>query len=158
MADAIIKATIQEVTPLRDTDTVAAAAKRIVDEDLPALPVIDEEGRFSGIFGEREFLQAFFPGYVGTLTSARMVSRSLDTAIERRLSCRADPVSDHLTTDHVLVEDEYSDTHVAELFLHHRVLIIPIATKGEVHAIVTRNAFFRELAQRVIEEIEDVGT
>ena len=51
-----------------------------------------------------------------------------------------------MTTDHVVVEDEYSDTQLAELFLHHRVLIIPIATDGRVHAVVTRADFFRALA------------
>jgi predicted transcriptional regulator len=54
-----------------------------------------------------------------------------------------------MTTDHVLVEDDYSDTHVAELFLHHRVLVIPIATKGRVHAVVTRNDFFRALVEKL---------
>jgi CBS domain-containing protein len=158
MPNAIVKATIQEVEPLPADETVAGATKRIIDLGLPALPVVDADGKFAGIFGEREFLEAFFPGYVGTLTSARMVSRNLDAAIERRLSCRGEPVGDHLTTDHVLVEDDYSDTHIAELFLHHRVLIVPIATEGKVHAIVTRNDFFKELAQRVLEEVEDVGT
>ena len=50
--------------------------------------------------------------------------------------------------DHVLVEDDYSDTQLAELFLHHRVLIVPIATSGRVHAIVTRRDFFAELVGR----------
>jgi CBS domain-containing protein len=158
MPDEIVKATIQEVDPLPADETVAAATRRIVELGLPALPVVGGDGKFAGIFGEREFLEAFFPGYVGTLSSARMVSRTLDAAIERRLSCRSEPVSEHLTTDHVLVEDDYSDTHVAELFLHHRVLIIPIATDGRVHAIVTRHDFFRALAQKVLEEIEDVGS
>jgi CBS domain-containing protein len=160
MPDAIVKKTVREVEPLRSDDTVAAATKKVIEADLPALPVVDDAGKFAGIFGEREFLAAFFPGYVGTLSSARMVSKSMDQAIERRLSCRDEPIAGYLTTDHVLVEDDYSDTHVAELFLHHRVLIIPIATEGKVHALVTRNDFFRELAQRVIDDIdlEDIGS
>jgi predicted transcriptional regulator len=158
MPDAIVKATIQEIEPLSSTDTVAGAAKRVIDAELPALPVVDEDGKFAGIFGEREFMEAFFPGYVGTLTSARMVSKSMDASIDRRLSCRNEPISEHLTTDHVLVEDDYSDTHVAELFLHHRVLVIPIATDGKVHALVTRNDFFREIAAKVLDDLEDVGT
>jgi predicted transcriptional regulator len=87
-----------------------------------------------------------------------MVSRSVEDSIERRLSCRDEPIREYLTTDHVLVEDDYSDTHIAELFLHHRVLIIPIATEGKVHAVVTRNDFFKALAGKVLDEVEDVGT
>jgi CBS domain-containing protein len=158
MPDSIIKSTITEVEPLRADDTVGYAAKRVIGQDLPALPVIEDDGSFAGIFGEREFMAAFFPGYVGTLASARMVSRDVEASIERRLTCRDEPIREYLTTDHVLVEDDYSDTHVAELFLHHRVLIIPIATEGKVHAVVTRNDFFKELAAKVLDEIEDVGT
>ena len=64
------------------------------------------------------------------------------------LGCVEEPIADYLTTDHVLVDDDYSDTQLAELFLHHRVLIIPIATDGRVHAVVTRSDFFRALARR----------
>ena len=157
MPDSIIKATITEVEPLGVDDTVAYAAKRVIDLDLPALPVVDEDGNFAGIFGEREFMAAFFPGYVGTLASARMVSRDVEASIERRLTCRDEAIREYLTTDHVLVEDDYSDTHVAELFLHHRVLIIPIATEDKVHAVVTRNDFFKALAAKVLDDLEDVG-
>lgn len=154
MTDSLVKGIIREVEPLREDETIASATKKVVDADLPALPVVDQNGKFAGIYGEREFMGAFFPGYVGTLTSARMVSRSMDEAIDRRLTCREEPIKDYLTTDHVLVEDDYSDTLVAELFLHHRVLVIPIATKGRVHAVVTRNDFFRHMAALVIDDIE----
>lgn len=149
MPDSIVNATIREIEPLRTDDDVLPAARRVIELNLPALPVVDAEGGFAGIFGEREFMAAIFPGYVGELTSARMVSRSLDATIERREACRNEPVSKYLTTDHVLVEDDYADTHIAELFLHHRVLVIPIATKGRVHAVVTRNDFFKALVEKL---------
>ena len=57
-----------------------------------------------------------------------------------------------------MVEDDYSDTQLAELFLHHRVLIIPIATDGRVHAVVTRRDFFRALVARFSDIAEDVGS
>jgi CBS-domain-containing membrane protein len=157
MPDSLVKAVIREIEPLRASDSIAAATKKVIDAELPALPVVDDDGKFAGIYGEREFMGAFFPGYVNTLTSARMVSRSMDESIDRRLNCREEAISEYMTTDHVLVEDDFSDTHVAELFLHHRVLIIPVATGGKVHAVITRNEFFRQMAARVIDEIEDVG-
>jgi CBS domain-containing protein len=149
MPNSIAKETIQEVDPLDSEETVGAATRKVIEANLPALPVLDEKGEFAGIFGEREFMQALFPGYVDTLTSSAMISRDMDSTIERRLGCREEPVSEYMTTDHVLVEDDYSDTRLAELFLHHRVLIIPIATDGKVHAVVTRNDFFRALVEQV---------
>jgi CBS domain-containing protein len=149
MPDSIAKAVIREVEPLRLDEPVGIAARRVIDAELPALPVVDEEESFQGIFGEREFMNALFPGYVGELTSARMVSRDIDATIERRESCRDEPVSNYMTTDHVVVEDDYSDTQLAETFIHHRVLIVPIATSGRVHAVVTRNDFFKALAEKL---------
>jgi CBS domain-containing protein len=157
MPDSIVKQTIQEVEPLRSTEAVGPAARKVIAADLPALPVVDENDKYAGIFGEREFMVALFPGYVGELASTAMISRNIDQTIERRESCREEPVSQYLTEDHVLVEDDYSDTHLAELFLHHRVLIIPIATKGRVHAVVTRGDFFRALAEKLGEAPEDGG-
>ena len=157
MPDSIVKGTLREVEPLSVDELVGVAARRVVESGLPALPVVDDDGTFAGIFGEREFMAALFPGYVKELASSAMISRTIDDAIERRESCREEPIRKYLTTDHVLVEDNYSDTQLAELFLHHRVLIIPIATHGKVHAVVTRNDFFRALAVKLADVPEDVG-
>jgi CBS domain-containing protein len=148
MPDSIAKRAIREVDPLLDTDSVGAAAARVLEVGLPALPVVEEDGRFAGVFGEREFMAALFPGYLEGLTSARMVRRSIDDTIERRVECRSEPIRMYLTRGHILVEDEFADTQIAEIFLHHRVLIVPIATSGRVHAVVTRSDFFRSLVAR----------
>ena len=149
MSDSIVKAALVEVQPFLADDTVGAAAQRLVDEGLPALPATEVDGRFVGIFGEREFMAALFPGYVGTLASARVVSASIDAAIDRRAACRVEPVRTYLTTDHVVVDEDFSDTQLAEIFLHHRVLIVPIATAGRVHAVVTRSDLFAAMVDRL---------
>jgi CBS domain-containing protein len=149
MPDSIVKATIQEVEPLSADDRVGEAARKVIESGLPGLPAVEENGKFAGIFGEREFMAALFPAYVGELASSAMISRSIDETIERRETCWNEPIRKYLTTDHVLVHDDYSDTQLAELFLHHRVLIIPIATGGRIHAVVTRNDFFRALVERL---------
>lgn len=151
MPDSIVSQTITEIEPLDVSDTVGEATRKVIDSKLPGLPVVDEDGKFAGIFGEREFMGALFPGYMKELGSSAMIKRSIDYTIDRREGCVSEPISEYLTTDHVLVEDEYSDAHLAELFLHHRVLVIPIATNGKPHAVVTRGDFFRALAERFLE-------
>ena len=126
MPDSIVKQTIREIDPLGADELIGPAARRLIELELPALPAVEADGRFAGIFGEREFMAALFPGYVGELASAAMVSRSVDETIERRSRCSEEPIRPYLTTDRVLVEDEYSDTQLAELFLHHRVLIVEV--------------------------------
>jgi CBS domain-containing protein len=150
MPDSIVKAELREVEPLSVDDTVGRAARRVVESGLPALPVVKADGSFAGIFGEREFMGALFPGYVKELTSSAMISRSMDEAIDRRIECALETIEKHLTVDAVVVDENYSDTHIAELFLHHRVLVIPVATDGRVSAVITRHDFYEALVGRFI--------
>jgi CBS domain-containing protein len=148
--DSIVISVLKEIEPLSADELIGVAARRVVDTGLPGLPAVEADGRFAGIFGEREFMAALFPGYVGELASSAMIKRSVDETIERRESCRLEPIRKYLTTDHVVVSDDYSDTQLAEIFLHHRVLIVPIATEGRIHAVVTRNDFFRALVEKLV--------
>lgn len=140
----------REVPLLRDDDCLRDAVTRLIESDTPALPVVDGGGKLLGIFGEREFIGALFPGYLKTLGYAGFVRRSLDEALEKRKACVDEPVSTYMNTEHIDVDEDFSDTQLAEIFLHHRVLIIPIVDGGRVSGIVTREDFVRELAQRLL--------
>ena len=155
MSDSIVKQAIREIHPLFADDLVATAARKVVETGLPALPAVEHDGRFAGIFGEREFMAALFPAYVAELGSSRMISRRLDEAIERRLECAREPIRPYLTKAAILVEDDYSDTQLAELFLHHHVLIIPIVTGGLPEAVVTRHDFFEALVEQFANRIDE---
>ena len=136
---------------LSHDETVGDSIQKVLDSGLPALPVVDGDGKFTGIFGEREFMGAVFPGYVKQLKYAAFVPHSLDDAIEKRATCRAEPVSEHMNTEHVDLSGDFSDAAVAETFLHHRVLIVPVTEEGQVVGVITRSDFFRELAERFLE-------
>jgi CBS domain-containing protein len=116
----------------------------------PALPVVDESGRLRGIFGEREFFAALFPGYLGDLSYAAFVPRSLESALQKRATCRGEPVRAYMNTEHVDVDTDFSDAQVAETFLHHRVLILPVLENKQVVGVITRADFFRALAERFL--------
>jgi CBS domain-containing protein len=140
----------REVPLLRDDECLRDAVGQIIEIDVPALPVVDANGRLQGIFGEREFMAALFPGYLKTLGYAGFVPRSLDEALDKRASCVDEPVAQHMNTDHIDVGEDFSDTQLGEIFLHHRVLIVPIVDGGRVTGIVTREDFFRALAGRLL--------
>lgn len=139
---------------LRETQTVREGVELLAGQELPALPVVDERGKFLGIFGEREFIAALFPKYLGQLKSAAFVRHSLDDALEIRRGCGQELIADHMNDEHVEAPADVSDVALAETFLHHRVLIIPVVKDGEPVGIVRRSAFFRALAQRMLERTE----
>src|SRR5688500_239947 len=103
MPNSIVKSILKPVDPLSADDVVIVAARRVCDSGLPALPAVEDDGSFAGIFGEREFMGALFPGYLKELASAAMVKRSIDETIERRESCRNESIREYMTTDHVTV-------------------------------------------------------
>jgi CBS domain-containing protein len=142
---------LREAPLLRATDTVADATRRLLDSDLPALPVVDEREKLLGIFGEREFLGAVFPGYLKELKYAGFVKRSLEDALEKRRECATEPVEAYINTEHIDVGADFSDAQVAEIFLHHRVLLVPVVDDGTVVGVITRSDFFRSVADRFLE-------
>jgi len=142
---------VREAPLLREDDRIEDAVGAILDSGLPALPVVDADGNLVGIFGEREFMGALFPGYVGVLRFAGFVPKGLDEALAKRATCRGEPVSKYMNTEHVDVPDDASDTQVAETFLHHRVLIVPVRDDKRVKGVITRSDFFSKLAGRFLE-------
>jgi CBS domain-containing protein len=142
---------LQEAPVIRAADNVATAVRAVLDSHLPALPVVDENEKLLGIFGEREFLGAVFPGYLKELKYAGFVKRSLEDALEKRSSCRAEEVRKYVNTEHVDVGSDFSDAEVAEIFLHHRVLLVPVIDGGKVVGVITRGDFFRSVAERFLD-------
>ena len=141
---------LRSPAPIKLSDTVEDAVRQVLNSELPALPAVDERGRYWGIFGESEFMSALFTGYLDQRQGAAFLSRSIDDALEKRDSCRTETVERYLNTEHVDVDSNYSDTQVAEIFLHHRVLIIPVVEGGELRGVLTRRDYFRVLAERFL--------
>ncbi len=148
--DSLKRALVRDVPTLASEDEVGHAVRRIVESGLPALPVVDGERRLLGVFGERELIGALFPGYFQELRSARFVPHSIDEVIDQRLECRHEAVSRYATTEQIAAGPDWSDAQLAETFLHHRVLIVPILDDGDrVRGVITRSDFFRALAERL---------
>jgi len=142
---------LDDVPLLRVDDTVFDAVQQLFASQLPALPVVDQDGIYKGVFGEREFMQARFPSYLNHLHGTAFLPRSLDDALETRDTCRYEPVGLHMNTEHIDVGPDFADTQVAELFLHHRVLAIPVVAEGQVKGVIMRQDFFRAVAQRFLD-------
>ena len=149
--DRLSRELVREAPLLRRDETVGVAVEKLQESGLPALPVVDEGDRLVGIFGEREFMGALFPGYFKQLGYAGFVPSTLDDALEKRAACRVEPVGDHLHSEHIDVPSDFSDAQVAETFLHHDVLVVPVVDSGTVRGVITRADFFRRLAERFLE-------
>jgi CBS domain-containing protein len=141
---------IHDTPLLASHDLVGDAVRQLLESELPALPVVDRDGRRCGIFGEREFFAALFPGYLAELTSAGFVPRSLESALQKRGACRNEEVRTYMNTERLEVQRDFSDAEVAETFLHHQVLIVPVVDDGRVLGVITRSDFFKAVGERFL--------
>lgn len=142
---------------LAEDEPVASAVARVIESGLPALPVVNSAGKLVGIFGEREFITALFPGYLGELHSARFVPKAIDELLDRRSECAGEPVGKYTNREHIDVGTNPSQAEIAETFLHHRVLIIPLVEDHRPVGLVTRSAFFKAVAERFVDRSEGKG-
>ncbi len=148
---AVSSAIIERPPVLHAGDEVGAAVRTIIDSGFAALPVVDADERLIGIFGEREFIGAVFPGYLKELSYAGFVRKELDAALEKRAACRYEAVEGYANTEHVELDEDHSDVEIAETFLHHRVLLLPVVDgERRVVGVITRAAFFRAVAERFL--------
>jgi CBS domain-containing protein len=147
---AVVDEVLQETPVLHAGVSLGEATRAVVQSNLPALPVVDAQERYAGIFGEREFIEALFPGYVRTLGYAGFVPKSIEQVLEKRRQQMDDPVGDHMNDEHVDVPADVADIQIAETFIHHRILVIPVTDDRRVVGIITRHAFFEVLAERFL--------
>ena len=148
MPRSIVESLHRDAPVVGESDPVGTALELLLECRLPAVPVADGDGCYAGIFGEREFITALFPGYVSSLKHAGFIPKPIDTVLEKRQSCRMEPVGKHMNTEHVDVPPDFSDVQLAEVFIHHRVLIVPVTDDKRVVGVITRADFFRALAER----------
>jgi CBS domain-containing protein len=141
---------LRDAPVLHVGDTVGHSVRALLESGLPALPVVDERERLYGIFGEREFMAAVFPGYLNILKYAGFVKKDVESALEKRRECTREAVREYANTEHVDVPTDFSDAQVAETFLHHRVLLVPVTDEGRVVGVITRSDFFRSVAERFL--------
>jgi CBS-domain-containing membrane protein len=148
-ARAIADIVQRNVPTLRTTTAIGEAIAILRTVDLPALPVVGDHDRYAGIFGEYEFIAALFPGYIRDLGYAAFIPRSVDAALDKRAACRAEPVGQWMNAEHLEATTDVSDVQLAETFLNHNVLVIPICDHELVTGLITRRDFFHALADRL---------
>jgi CBS-domain-containing membrane protein len=99
---------------IRETDTIGAAAKLIMENRYINLPVLDEEGRLAGLFGVYELLALLVPrvAVIGNLLpNLRFMGDNPAELREKYAAIRNNPVTRAVNRESIRV---YPDTPLAE--------------------------------------------
>lgn len=118
---------MHRIEPLGEGDDLAHAADRIAEAG-GGLPVVDASGRLAGYLAERDLLEALFPAYLQQFRNTEFLTRDFPSLVRRAREAAQLTVGDHMSRDPVAVDLDDSESHAAELFLHHGFRSLPVVT------------------------------
>ena len=135
------------VRPLNREDSLREGARRLSVEQLTDLPVVDDQERIVGIFGEKELIESLTPPYLKGLTDTSFIARDFEDIADYAVEVMDKPVGEVMRTDFATLGPDFSVLHCAELFLHRRQGVMPIVEDGRPVALLRR----ADLGRAIIE-------
>jgi CBS domain-containing protein len=127
--------------------TFLEAAEELAARRVPLLAVLDDGGRVAGLFGGQEVLAGLFPPYLSELRHTAFATDDPGLLDERARTVRTEPVERHMR-EAVVVDEETSAMHVAELFLHCGLGALAVLREGEFVGMLVRTEFVRAMLKR----------
>jgi CBS-domain-containing membrane protein len=120
-----------DVPALHPTDSVERAAALIIEHRLPALPVVDAQGRYLGLLGICRALSLLLPRAIlldGGVTDLAYMSETLPDLQQRYQGIRSRQVGECMDTHATVIGP---DTPLMEtlLFLYRSQNIVPVVDK-----------------------------
>ncbi|MFQ5426546.1 MAG: HPP family protein [Gaiellales bacterium] len=134
--------------------TLLEAAGVLVRERVSAAAVLDPDGRVVGIFNEGRLIHGLFPGYLSELHHTAFAVDDPQILDRCARQAATELVEDHMA-EAVLIDDDTSATHVAELFLHHELAALPVVDGQSFVGMLRRADFAQAMLRRHRDEPEE---
>jgi len=132
--------------------TVREAAQILAEKNVSGMPVVDDKGELLGMISEGDLLHR---AEIGTGAGKRAwwleflaSTRELAHEYVREHSHR---VTDLMTKEVVVVDEDTPVADIAELLERHRIKRVPVVKNGRVTGLVSRANLIRALASIAIE-------
>lgn len=126
-----------KVVTVSPDHSIRHAAKIMLDNGVSGLPVVDDEGRLVGIISEGDMLRRTELGLGGMMASEK---EQADREKRARSYVKGHSwrVSDVMTPDPVVVDEETSLARIATLMGEREIKRLPVLRNGALVGIVTR--------------------
>lgn len=136
-----------KVVSIRPQDNALEALKQLFKMKISGLPVIDEQGKLTGMFTEKEILSYVLPSYIEKV--GRFVYEENPKATRKKFSELATmTVSRVMRKQVVTVSEETTLCEVARIMLTQKARRLPVIDKsGRVVGIVARCDVVESLAR-----------
>ena len=118
------------------------ALKLLLENNVPGVPVVDEEGLLVGFVTDGHLLASALPEYLKVMADVSFVSEAGDRWVEYFAGSAERPVSDVMSTEVSQVELGTSEVVVAHKMVHDGVSSVVVTEGGKVIGVVNRLDLF----------------
>jgi CBS domain-containing protein len=147
--EAVMKAIdvmVRDVITIGPDDSIADAAKLIADNDVSALPVVDDGGHLVGIISEGDLMSreeigaaVHHPWWIEAVTPAATLAAEFAKSHGKR-------VEEVMSEDVITATEDAPLAEIAAILERNRIKRVPIVRDGELVGIVSRSNLVQALA------------
>ncbi len=112
--------------------------KVLLENNIPGVPVVDEEGLLVGFVSDAHLLASALPDYLKIMEDVSFVSEAGDRWVEYFAESAETPVSEVMTTEVSRIELDKSEVVAAHKMVHDGVSSVVVTENGRVVGIVNR--------------------
>jgi CBS domain-containing protein len=112
--------------------------KVLLENRVPGVPVVDEEGNLVGFVSDRHLLASALPEYLKVMADVSFVSEAGDQWVDYFAGSAERPVGEVMSKEVSQIELGKSDVVVAHKMVHDGVSSVVVTEDGKVVGIVTR--------------------
>ncbi len=118
------------------------ALKVLLENDIPGVPVVDEEGFLIGFVTDGHLLASAMPEYLKVMADVSFVSEAGDEWVDYFAGSAERPVSEVMSTEVSQIEIGKSEVVVAHKMVHDGVSSVVVTEGGKVVGVVNRLDLF----------------
>ena len=112
--------------------------KVLLENNVPGVPVVDEEGSLVGFVSDGHLLASALPEYLKVMADVSFVSEAGDEWVDYFAGSAERPVSEVMSKEVSQIEVGKSEVVVAHKMVHDGVSSVVVTQAGKVAGIVTR--------------------
>ncbi len=134
---------IRDVTAVTQDETVENVVGIMASQFLSGIPVVTEDMRVIGFVSESDIIKAAVPGYFSLLQSTTFIP-DMNQFLKMAAKIKDKPVREIMTHPPLVVNENASLVHVADLMIKHNVKVLPVVDEhGRLLGIITRTNVVR---------------
>jgi len=118
------------------------ALKILLENNVPGVPVVDEEGILVGFVTDGHLLASALPDYLKVMADVSFVSEAGDEWVDYFAGSAERPVSEVMSTEVSQIEIGKSEVVVAHKMVHDGVSSVVVTEGGKVVGVVNRLDLF----------------